>query len=578
MKLKFFTADWLEQYLRWFPFIVATLVFVNTAWITEDIFITFRAVDNFLKGYGLVWNIGERVQVYTHPLWYFLLVLGIGIFKHHYWVTIALCYACLIGVVSLLLKIAKNLAVPAVHIALVFTVLLLSRSFVDYSSSGLENPLLHVLLLAYVCAAIQQKDAARIFFDTSLLYSLIFLTRPDAIFILAPASLWMLGQAKKQVGWRQTLILACIAALPAVVWEMFSLIYYGSFVPNTALAKVNIDYPQSVLFEQAKHYFVFIFSRDPITLGMIILSFFLVWLGKISLPKLLMAGVALQILYIYKVGADYMMGRFLSPSILLGAISILLFAPATERLRGLITYALATLVATSLFIQPMPMNLKYPQKFVSENIRWGMADERAIYYYHLGVASIFKNHRGNPYTHPWLSNKELMQNAGTRNIGIAIVIGMGAWASGEKPYWIDMYALANPYLARLPARTGARTGHYKRALPNGYLETLVTGKNMIAPPLLAALYDDVALATRGELWGWKRAKALWRLNIKYYKEVGLNFDRDDQASWPEIIPQEYLHDNYRSNFVQYLGGAPQAYPPGIALPLGVSAASKGGKQ
>ena len=65
-------------------FFIFTLAFVNTAWVTEDTFITFRAVDNFLAGYGPVWNVGERVQVYTHPLWYFLLVIGIGIFRHHY--------------------------------------------------------------------------------------------------------------------------------------------------------------------------------------------------------------------------------------------------------------------------------------------------------------------------------------------------------------------------------------------------------------------------------------------------------------------------------------------------------------
>ena len=36
-----------------------------TAWLTEDAFITFRTVDNFINGYGLTWNTGERVQAYT---------------------------------------------------------------------------------------------------------------------------------------------------------------------------------------------------------------------------------------------------------------------------------------------------------------------------------------------------------------------------------------------------------------------------------------------------------------------------------------------------------------------------------
>ena len=86
-------------------FLAFSAVFVNTAWLCDDIFITFRAVDNFLAGYGPVWNVGERVQVYTHPLWYALLVIGIGISGNHYWFTLALSYACLLGTLFLFFKI-----------------------------------------------------------------------------------------------------------------------------------------------------------------------------------------------------------------------------------------------------------------------------------------------------------------------------------------------------------------------------------------------------------------------------------------------------------------------------------------
>ena len=313
-----------SKLLLYLFFIAFTLVFANVAWVGEDAFITFRAVDNFLKGYGPVWNVGERVQVYTHPLWYALLIVGIGLFKHHYWVAIALSYGCLMATIYLLLKIAKSAASIA-QVVIALSVLLLSRAFMDYSSSGLENPLLHLLLAIYVLVAIRQQDAAKRFLYTSLLYSLVFLTRPDGIFIITPASLWMLWQAKQQSGWKRTLKLAAIAASPAVAWEVFSLIYYGSLVPNTALAKVNIDYPRAVLLEQAKSYFAFNLQKDPITLGMVFLSFALAWLNKRILPKLMMAGVALQMLYICYVGADYMLGRFLSPSVLVAAITFILF-------------------------------------------------------------------------------------------------------------------------------------------------------------------------------------------------------------------------------------------------------------
>src|SRR5512138_1134627 len=49
------------------------MVLFRTAWVCDDAYITFRTIDNFVHGYGLRWNVDERVQAFTHPLW--LLVL-----------------------------------------------------------------------------------------------------------------------------------------------------------------------------------------------------------------------------------------------------------------------------------------------------------------------------------------------------------------------------------------------------------------------------------------------------------------------------------------------------------------------
>jgi hypothetical protein len=45
------------------------VVVVWKAWVCDDAYITFKTVDNFVEGYGLRWNVLERVQVHTHPLW-----------------------------------------------------------------------------------------------------------------------------------------------------------------------------------------------------------------------------------------------------------------------------------------------------------------------------------------------------------------------------------------------------------------------------------------------------------------------------------------------------------------------------
>ena len=47
---------------------VFMMTLIRNLWIGDDAFITLRVVDNWVNGYGLTWNISERVQAFTHPL------------------------------------------------------------------------------------------------------------------------------------------------------------------------------------------------------------------------------------------------------------------------------------------------------------------------------------------------------------------------------------------------------------------------------------------------------------------------------------------------------------------------------
>jgi hypothetical protein len=44
------------------------VILFRTAWISDDAAITLRTVLNVTHGFGLTFNIAERVQTYTHPL------------------------------------------------------------------------------------------------------------------------------------------------------------------------------------------------------------------------------------------------------------------------------------------------------------------------------------------------------------------------------------------------------------------------------------------------------------------------------------------------------------------------------
>src|SRR5262249_49729235 len=58
---------------------VFVLVAIRTAWICDDAYINFRTIDNFLHGYGLRWNVAERIQTFTDPLWLFLVTASVAV-------------------------------------------------------------------------------------------------------------------------------------------------------------------------------------------------------------------------------------------------------------------------------------------------------------------------------------------------------------------------------------------------------------------------------------------------------------------------------------------------------------------
>src|SRR5436190_10961265 len=61
-------------------------------WNAEDAFIDFRVVDQLLHGNGPVFNIGERVEAYTSPLWVALLTMASAIVGvvHVEWIAVGL--------------------------------------------------------------------------------------------------------------------------------------------------------------------------------------------------------------------------------------------------------------------------------------------------------------------------------------------------------------------------------------------------------------------------------------------------------------------------------------------------------
>ena len=95
------------------------LIVVISAWLSDDAYITFRTIDNFVHGFGLTWNVSERVQVYTHPLWMFILSAFYFITREIYFTSITVSILISAGTVLLLFYKISNSITNTIFISLI---------------------------------------------------------------------------------------------------------------------------------------------------------------------------------------------------------------------------------------------------------------------------------------------------------------------------------------------------------------------------------------------------------------------------------------------------------------------------
>jgi len=481
-----------------------TLALVRTAWVGDDAYFTFRTIDNFVHGYGLRWNIAERVQAFTHPLWLLVLTPFYWLTGEPFFTSIAVSIALTLVTVWLLLRRAPSVWSGAAGL----TVLLGSRAFIDYSTSGLENPLTHVLLVVFLSRALSERSLST---PTVGLAGLLLLNRLDlsvlVLPVLVPLILWR--------GPRSTYRTLILGFLPLIVWEVFSVVYYGFLVPNTAFAKMKTGVAEGDLFKQGVTYLLDSAARDPLTL--LVAVGVGVWATIDNPRRTRPIGVAilLHIASVTYVGGDFMSGRmFAAP--LLAAVVVLIHADVA----GLFVYAWMPVVLAAVIGGAAFRAIAVGQGIADANdvvAASGVSDERAYYFRSNGLIAYS---REAPY---WPRSKWIENGIQTRSEGARVIVyccnGMLGYAAGPSIHIVDTVGLGDPLMARLPSRSDWRIGHFGRDVPRGYTETLESGDNHITAPQVATYYSRLALITRGALWDRRRLQAIVRMNLGRYDSL-----------------------------------------------------------
>ena len=494
--------------------LVFLAVLVRTAWISDDGLISLRTVMNVTHGNGLTFNVGERVQTYTHPLWLALLTATYLVVGNIYYAAFALSILVSLWV----FRVAVSRAGSPWQAWLAAAALLSSRAFTDYSTSGLENPLVNLLLAAFVAVFLGgERTPARRLGTLWALASLVYLARPDTVLIVAPMLLLATFQARRAA----TVVRAVSAGLlPAAAWTGFAVLYYGFPFPNTAYAKLGMDISQAQLWKQGVIYVVDAFDRDPLTPVLILFAIAAAWLmGREDAPRgdrpaarALAAGVALYLLYIVSIGGDFMSGRFFAAPFFAAVLILTRMLEADRRTWIASVTACIVLGAVSARM-PLMSDSRSDDRGVKHG---GIVDERVFYLKtnSLVFASMVK------FQEPdWNMRRPAGPNRVLNTCGL---MGEGGLDWGPHYYLLDECALADPLLARLPSvfKEEWRPGHFRRVVPKGYRDSVVSGSNEITDPQLREFYGHLSRITRSNtLWSRERLWTVWRMNTGAYSRL-----------------------------------------------------------
>lgn len=479
-------------------FAVFFIELIRTAWITDDANITLTTVLNFLNGYGPNFNIDERVQAYTHPLWFLLLSGVTFVVRNIYAATFMLSIGTSLLVFWLILtKLSKNI----LHVILIASACMLSKAYVDFSTSGLENPLSHLFIIFLVLLAIKATTEKTQISIVSyfLCYSFLYLCRADLTILLFPVTLWVIARnINTPVALIRSLL---IGALPVLVWTIFSLYYYGFLFPNTAYAKLGNGIPTNELIIQGFLYLTDAINRDPLTI-MIIFSGIYVGLRNGIFSALLSIGIIFYLAYIVCIGGDFMAGRFLTAPFLLASIQLV--RTNLNKTQLLILALCIGLLGAMSINATLFSHSSYKNVKISSN---GIADERGYYFQKWGLLNATRASLLPPPYASTLGEKPQLACA---------FIGAMALTQGPGRHYLDVCALTDPLLSHLPAQENIkwRIGHFKRELPENYVKSIESNNNLLTDPILHAYYDSIKKITRGDLNDPSRWREIIRLNFE----------------------------------------------------------------
>jgi arabinofuranosyltransferase len=515
------------------------LIVVVNAWQADDGYLSHKVSYNFAVGNGIVFNVGERVLVSTCPLHTIIIGCVYKLFGHIYLSSLVVCILYSVGAVAVLLWFqCKNNS----SVILATILLILSKSFISFTTSGLENSLLFLLfaILLYLYLKHDLFDTKHITLS-AFLTSLILLARMDTALIALPLIGFIIFKRKTTI--IKALLCTFIGISPFIAWEIFSILYYGFPFPNTAYTKLGTNFPLIDYILRGIRYFIGTSMQDALVLALPLLFMLLSFIGKSHKHQAISLGVFLYYLYIIYIGGDFMSGRHFTVPFF---VSLFCFLSELDKrnitikmVNGDIGLCLKNKImrfnkiiilifASILCLQSIAGLVHFPLGSIAQRLLPKSGnDERRVYFPYTSLVSrvnrlLLNNLTGKDIT-DWnkdaqLSIAEIHEKKYKGDI-IRYASGILMVYFCDGIYVNDLYALGDPFLARLPAKyeKGWRVGHMVREIPDGYRESIQTGENHIVDPDLHEYLDILWDITRSDsIFTKDRIEKIININLGKY--------------------------------------------------------------
>ena len=467
-------------------------------WVQEDAFINFRIIGNLLAGNGPVFNVGERVEVYSDPLWMFLIAAAREVlpFVSIEWLSVWFGLGFTAAGVLLGGRAIQRLGESRGD-GLILPVGLLIFSVVagvwEFSTSGLEMGMVFCWIGLSFWLLVRTEHLRNSALWCAFVVGLGTLVRPE-LALMSCVFMVALLLVVAAPGWngpsstvrRYVLPILVALAIP-VLYELWRMAYFAMIVANTALAKSAGASWWSQGFYYAWNFIGPYALWIPFGLALpVVVPRIRRWwtagdrIGTVVLLTPVVAGLG-DAIFVVHVGGDYMAARLILPAFLSLCLSI--YATVAQ-LRSLVAVAIAGICIWALVCAG---SLRWEAISVA-GVIWSTShhiqDERDF--------SIAATHNVHPISSgDWRvasdsQYRDMVVSAGNRGVQVMVMqpyryhpndfrparsslpfylaialtnIGVRGYASGPKVYIFDFLSLANPI--------GSHTDIVVRGRPGG---------------------------------------------------------------------------------------------------------------